>query len=270
LQVGLVAGDLKFADTESARQDLSRFAARTGARATGPVDCDGDGRIDLATGSPLVCPATSSAGVGNAVLSLLAGLPDPGRLDVQASGPAVTAASVSSPIDLHTPTTRTVRVEVVCRSEGHTKNVVTATTTGGGTSSAQLDVTCDAPAPKAAPALLAPIALLPALPPAPVPVPPGQPALNPQAQLQVQAQPQPQLQIGLQEEEQLAPVIVLADGRNALEEGVRIEPLSRRRQDVPTPAYLAALAGLTAAATVVAVRRTQRIEVPVPVRRSPR
>jgi hypothetical protein len=270
LQVGLVAGDLKFADTESARQDLSLFAARTGARATGPVDCDGDGRVDLATGTPLVCPATSSAGVGNAVLSLLAGLPDPGRLDVTASGPTVTAASVSSPIDLHTPTTRTVRVEVVCHNEGRSQDVVTARTAGGGTATALLDVTCDAPGPRAAPALLAPLALLPALPPAPVPVVPGQPALNPQAQLQVQAQPQPQIQVGVQEDEQVSPVFAVAGDTHALEEGVRVEAMSRRRDDVPTPAYLLSLAALTAVATSVAVRRSRHVGVPVAVQRNNR
>jgi hypothetical protein len=270
LQVGLVAGDPKFADTESARQDLARFAAGTGARATSPVDCDGNGRVDLAAGAPLVCPATSAAGVGNAVLSLLAGLPDPGRMDVQATGPTVTAASISSTIDLHTPTTRTVRVQVVCRSEGRSRDLVTARTAGGGSATAQVDVTCEpSPALKAAPALLAPIALLPALPPAPVPVPPGQPALNPQPQLQVQAQPQPQVQIGLQEDEQLSPVLAVAGDTHALDEGVRIQPMSRR-DDVPPPAYLAALTALTAAATVVAVRRREPVDVPVTIRRQPR
>jgi hypothetical protein len=268
LQVGLVAGDLKFADTESARQDLARFAAGTGARAHGPVDCDGDGHIDLVTGAPLVCPATSSTGVGNAVLNLLAGLPDPGQLQVQAAGPTVTTAAITSAIDLHTPTARTVRVNVLCRREGRSLDVVTAQVSGGASATAQLDVSCEpAPAPRAAPALLAPLALLPALPPAPVPVTPAQPALNPQAQLQVQAQPQPQLQVGLQEEEQVSPVLAIAGDARPLEEGVRIEALSRRRQDVPTPAYLTGLAALTAVATTVAVRRQQPVPVHERVRR---
>jgi hypothetical protein len=99
-----------------------------------------------------------------------------------------------------------------------------------------------------------------------VPVTPGQPALNPQAQLQVQAQAQPQVQLGLQEDEQLAPVAVLAREDPVQAESLRIEPLSRR-DDVPPPAYLLGLVTVTAAAAVV-VRRRSHVPVPVQVRRS--
>jgi hypothetical protein len=158
-------------------------------------------------------------------------------------------------------------VQVSCHREGRSSDLVTARTTGGGAATSVLDVICEPLAPaRAAPAIVAPLALLPALPPAPVPVTPGQPALNPQAQLQVQAQAQPQVQLGLQEDEQLAPVAVLAREDPVQAESLRIEPLSRR-DDVPPPAYLLGLVTVTAAAAVV-VRRRSHVPVPVQVRRS--
>jgi hypothetical protein len=99
---------------------------------------------------------------------------------------------------------------------------------------------------------------------------PGQPALNPQAQPQVQAQPQPQMQVGVQEDEQVSPVLAVAGDTQALEEGVRVEAMSRRREDVPTPAYLLSIAALTAVATTVAVRRSRHLDVPIAVQRSNR
>ena len=256
LQIGLVAGEPRFADTEAAREDLSRFAARTGALATAGVDCDADGAVDLRPGAPLVCPATSSGGVGDAVLSLLAGLPDPGRLVLTTSGPTVTAARTASRIDLHTRTARTVRVAVRCEQVGRTTDVVTAAADGGATARALLDVSCDpAPVPvKPLPAVLAPLAVVPALPPAPAALVPAQPALNPQAQLQTQPQVQGQLQFGVQEDEELAVAVQLAGELPPAEEAVRIEAMSRR-DDTPPPAYLLALATVTAGASVVALRR---------------
>jgi hypothetical protein len=84
------------------------------------------------------------------------------------------------------------------------------------------------------------------------------PVLNPapgvQPQVQVQAQLQPQVQTGAQEQERTAAELAwaLAD-QAAQEQGVTIEPMSRR--DEPPVAFLAALALVTAGAGVVAVRR---------------
>jgi hypothetical protein len=194
-------------------------------------------------------------------------LPDRGHLEVTTAGPTVVAARTTGVVDLATETSRVVRVAVTCPHEGTSTDVVSAST-GGAVARATLDVSCDPPAiRRALPAVLAPLAVLPALPPAPVPAAPAQPALNPQAQVQVQAQAQAQLQMGLQEDEQVAPVLALADdAAPAQAEGIRLEPMSRHR-DEPSPAYLTGVLAVATAGAALAVRRQRADPIPAAVRK---
>ena len=105
------------------------------------------------------------------------------------------------------------------------------------------------------PALAAAVPLVGLLPP-PVPVPPPAPpaqAVQPQVQTQPQAQAQAQAQTGAQEQERAATELALALQSSAQEEGTTVQAMSARA--VPDVVRISLLAGLTAAAGALAVRR---------------
>ncbi|MDT7570340.1 MAG: Integrin beta chain domain [Actinomycetota bacterium] len=256
--------------------DLREFAALTRTTApAGGVDCDGDGAADLTAGSPFVCG--SSARLADPLRRRLAQVSVRRAVQLVASSTGAmsevtprTVPNVDVTRDLALPVTATYSCKG--RDPGTYPTALAATLTGGPVveqlGRVQAAVTC---LPRLPLPLLGPVALLPALPPpgAPAPVPP---VLNPlpaaQVQTQVQAQIQPQLMA--QQQERTAANLALALNLPEADapETVTVLPMSRRK-DVPTPAYLGALAALTAGATVVAVRRREPVQVPVTVRRSP-
>lgn len=94
------------------RPHLSDVARATGALAANDVDCDGDGRVDLPAGQPLVCPLTGTTrdllavdpvtpGLGRAVAELIAALPLPATLRFEAvAGRTDWVTGVPDPIPL--------------------------------------------------------------------------------------------------------------------------------------------------------------------------
>jgi hypothetical protein len=255
--------------------DLREFAALTRTLApAGGVDCDGDGEPELASGSPFVC--RSSAGLGEPLRRLLDQVSVRRSIEVVAhTAGAVTRVSPGgvTPVDVTRDLVLPVTVTFSCkgRDSGAHDTMLDAVLTGGPVveqvGRARAVVTC---LPKLPAYALGPAAaLVPPLPPpggAPVP-----PVINPlpAAQVQTQVQAQVQTQLMAQEQERTAAAVALAlnSGEQQAADEVIVMPMTRRERDVPAPAYLAALTSLTAAATVVAVRRRQPTDVPVLVRR---
>ncbi|HVF06325.1 MAG TPA: vWA domain-containing protein [Frankiaceae bacterium] len=60
------------ANDDTVRSDMAEFAEGTGAVAARDADCDGDGRIDLRRGDPLVCDVNSSGGYAGFADALVA------------------------------------------------------------------------------------------------------------------------------------------------------------------------------------------------------
>lgn len=191
------------------RASLEHLSRRTGALATGPVDCDADGTVDLRLGDPLVCTVSDdSATVGNsieaegaasmadAMIGVLRSVRDEGtvRLHATSRSGVVTAGTpgpkvvdVTEPHRVHHP------VRVSCPADaGGERDVVTLTArlNGAAIATAPLRVACG-PDPEPAP-VLPPRAAPPALGGSPVPQGHGPaavvgPVLPPPAPLPVQA-----------------------------------------------------------------------------------
>ncbi|MCS6806799.1 MAG: choice-of-anchor D domain-containing protein, partial [Blastocatellia bacterium] len=63
---------------------LRRIAEATNTRAKGPIDCDGNGTIDIPTGAPIVCPPSGNVALKDVILRAVRGfdLPVPLTLEV--------------------------------------------------------------------------------------------------------------------------------------------------------------------------------------------
>jgi hypothetical protein len=257
--------------------DLRAFADLTRTTApTGGVDCDGDGDAELVAGAPFVCG--SSARLADPLRRLLAQVSVRRAVQLVPGGigalSAVTPRSVPN-VDVTRDLTLPITATYSCRGRdpGTYPSALAATVTGGPSverlGEVRAAITC---LPRLPLPLVGPAAVLPALPPpgGPAPVPP---VVNPlpatQVQTQVQMQVQPQLMA--QEQERTAANLALALNlpETETEEGVTVLPMSRR-DDAPTPAYLLALTAVSAAGTVVAVRRRQPVHVPVTAGRESR
>jgi hypothetical protein len=254
--------------------NLRTFAQLTGTVApTGGVDCDGDGSADLAGGEPLVC--RSAAHLAEPLRRLLGQVAVVRDVRLTTTGQVVTAARVATGrVDVTRDLATTVSVTYSCkgRDPGTYPASLTASLSGEPVELlGRVDAAITCLARPLAPIIAPPaVAVVPPLPPPGVPLAPVPPAVNPapgtQPQVQVQTQVQPQIQMGTQEEEQVALALALSDIAAAQEEQARIEPMSRREPEGPPPAYLAALAAVTGAAGVVAVRRRAAVQVTVDCR----
>lgn len=133
---GTVSVENNPADDTAAAAQLGQLVAGSGAYApAGGVDCDGDGRTDVAPGAPLVCPVArrgDAGGVGPALVALARAVADTGavRLDVAAPAgfTATSRAAVAGPLDLTVAHTVDLPVDLGCtaRAAG-TNGTVTLT-----------------------------------------------------------------------------------------------------------------------------------------------
>ncbi len=178
---------------------LTSLARGSGAFAPAEgVDCDGDGRVDLTAGSPLVCPvgallaapAQTGAGLARAITALLDSLPQPQQLQLRAHTARVhVRMPTARRVDLHLhrlamPVTTTV----TCPREAAQEEVgLTALLGSSIAATGTLQVRCVSAAPRLARAgPLAPVAvglappLVAGLPPG-VAVPPPPPVVPGQA-----------------------------------------------------------------------------------------
>ena len=134
-------------------------ALAVGSGAVAPqegVDCDGDGRVDLLAGEPLVCPVGSAvepaavgAGLARAVDNLLAALPQPQTVAVTAQSATLRVSVAPLPVsDTHLRgVSLPVRVTVRCPSEFVTEHVILQAVFGGlRVARATAEISCVAPA----------------------------------------------------------------------------------------------------------------------------
>lgn len=175
------SGGTVFADADVV-DDMRTVSQATGSLAgERGADCDGDGRVDLAPGEPLVCPLDRDAdagGVASVVTGLVAALERRGDVSLAEAGDSGFVRTVTPPVhggvDLRAEQRLRFEVTVRCdlRDAG-TRGPVSLDLLVGDEAVAQsaFEVSCaelpaTVPAPPQTPALLAP------LPPIPVPPPP--------------------------------------------------------------------------------------------------
>lgn len=247
-------------------QDLSRLSRDTGAVApAGGLDCDGDGRTDLAQGAPLVC--TGSTRFTAAVLSAVRALPDVQPLSAVVAKNDLRAQLVGLPrqVDVLRNNVLTASLAVTCPAGGPAGERDVAVRTmlrGDQLARGTVRVRClpaaavpPAPGrqPPEAPPLAGPAPGLPTLvvvpaQPAPPPAPAqGQPVVNGQVL---------QVPVGVtQEQEQVE--VALAEQEVAPTEG--LAPRSARRDEQGALGVLAlGMVGASGAAVALG-RRTQAV-----------
>lgn len=207
--VGFGVGATSSGGSPNALADLRRVARGTGTVAPTAIDCDGDGRSDLARGAPLVCPVPAGDGAAlvPAVVSLLEGIHDtaPVRL-VATDGADVASVSPGLYPDVDMKRHNDLSFDVVYRCpptpvRSHTRVQLNAIVRDATVASARADLVC---APRRSvrrvtprPALRSPAPIAALVPPPPPPPPPGTGSANapvPQAQPQPQSNPNPNTQ----------------------------------------------------------------------------
>jgi hypothetical protein len=258
-------------DAAAARADITAVVAgtKTLAPANG-VDCDGDGKADLAPNAPLVCEAYNEApNIAPAIIGLLLGVRDNGSLAVvpydndrvvrSIKGPA--SGTFNLKVESHLPVT----VRLTCRPDqagkdlrlplvGKKRNVAVVADT--------LTVACRAPVIKV------PVPPVPPRPPAPEPDPPVPPrppepppgAVQPPS---VVNQPPPNVNpnagFSSQEEEQFQVATVSQDAQeDDGAEDVELAMSAYRRDDDAAALLLLGAATMVSAASGVAVARRRR------------
>jgi hypothetical protein len=257
----------------SSRPALTRLASRTGALApAGGVDCNGDGKVDVLTGGPLVCTvgsestssvtgtstSVSASSLAAAVISLAANIPDVQPLVLQIRPGSAYGVVTSSPraVNLHADNELAYTVEVHCpaHSAGVHRLRVDAATPTRSVAAAEIDLACvppDAVPGIATTAPLAGVAIAPApAPPATNPIPNANPNPNPNVNPAINTNVNPAVADQEQQQGQLA--FAEADGIG------RSNELAMSR--LPTSrdaAFVAAGALLLGGASVAAVRRTR-------------
>ncbi|MFN2626036.1 MAG: hypothetical protein ABR520_08140 [Mycobacteriales bacterium] len=232
------------------RPDLVRLAGGSGALAPASgVDCNGDGRQDVAPAAPMVCPLRGTGSrveLADAIVSLVRAIRDHADVTVRADGdPNVvlgSAPAVFPHLDVKAHNVRSFRVGYTCPQSyaGHTTTAtLRATVRGEDVASATAHVVCGprraaiagpAAAPPAA-ALTRPVAAAVAPPPPPAPLPQA----NSQANAQLNAQPQPQPNVGLAAQPQPQPQAAVAKAEVGREELA----FSERHDDTATGGALA-------------------------------
>lgn len=190
-------------------------------------------------------------------LSALATRPsEPFALTVTSTSP-VTTAPAQLQVDLRRGRPVELPVTYTCDEAGTFDGVLEVRLRAQVVATLMSRVVCDevpvlAPPPPAVVAAVPLVGLLPPPVPVPPPAPPAQ-AVQPQVQPQAQAQAQAQAQTGAQEQERTAAELALALQSTAQDEQLSTSAMSTR--EVPDVVRLSVLAGLTAAAGAVAVRR---------------
>lgn len=231
-------------------EDMQRVSRDTGTYATGPVDCDGNGTADVATGQPLVCflrSNNSDAGINlvPAVVGLLRAVQDavPVSLDVSKGSRVVRKVTPETHegVILQTANSLQFDVKYACdeASAGKRFPVKLRVTSD----LARLDrratttVVCTEEPNELVPItpLIPPLVALAIPPPPPPPAPITQ--LNPATQAQAQAQAQGAAAHQEQEEPQLATVTAF-DAFEAEEETQFAMTSYRDRRELPAQAYL--------------------------------
>lgn len=265
--IGLAASTLAIPPLRTTAEDTKTFAPENG------VDCNMDGKVDLAEGEPLVCTIAGgvsvnigtdpgspivdtggSAGIAPAIVSLLRGIHDPAVLTVASSTPDVAKVlgKASVPVDLKMPHAVPYRVRLSCPAARYGSTVDARLAGSAGDrelAAAAVSVRCLAPERPEPEAFLdkvpRPLAAAAAAPPAP----PVQPVNNLQPNMNPQPNPNAQLQAGMaqQEQEQIHLALVTGD-LGPQEDG----ELAMVRRDLPAP-VLPAVAAMTAAAAAWAV-----------------
>lgn len=245
---------LGLAAAPEGRVDLRAMAAMTGTLAPpGGVDCDSDGRTDVAAGAPLVC---ESARALDRVLDRLAGART-GGTHVHFGTPrtslvvrSVTPHEWDVPVATRPSRLRGV-VVVSCAgvAPGRYATEITARAHGGTQARAWLIVECSSGDPPIGPrrpqaGIVAPVPVPPLAPPAPPPAP-----ANPNPQPQPQSQIQPQAGMANDDAQQAQGAV--ARQNSGSDEELAMSALPRSRPE-PAPTLLA---GAMLAASLATVRR---------------
>lgn len=244
LQIGIDAGD---------GQDLRPMADATGARAPeGGVDCDGDGRLDVQVGEPLVCeleppPVVSFGETPNelelapAIVEMVKAVRDVSQVRYRAQGDprivARLAPKQSRPIDLKADNVERFAVRFRCRHLAGIERVrLSAHVRDNVIAQARTHVTCDPP--PSVPVISAPAAA------AAAPTTPHAP--QPQAQNQAQGQANAALQHNVaavpQQQSQLQ--VALQQANDDAEFAMQARRRSAPHPTVPAAAAIAVAAGV--------------------------
>ena len=245
-------------DNPQRAADLLELARTTGALQPAGSTC-----------APAIDPTPGGAGVCRSAadlvptLSALATRPaEPFSLDVvEVPDTALLEAPDRLPVDLRRAEPVELPVTYSCDAEGTFDAALEVRAGAATVARLTSSVVClPVPAPTRPEALVAAVPLVGLLPPAPLPppAPPAQ-AVQPQVQTQPQAQAQTQVQSGTQDQEQAAMQLALALQSGVQDEGVTTQAMSAR--EAPDVVRLSLLAGLTAAAGWVAVRRREAVAV---------
>ncbi len=272
LESGVLAVGIAAADGDGS-PDLADFARRTRTLAPpGGTDCDGDGRVDLSRGAPLVC--ADAAHLAPTLQALLAEVALPRAVRVTPAGPVLSRVTPTAVPGVDV--TRDLRAQVVATfscvglAAGVYDATLALTLTGGGRDeplgTAAAAVTClavpvvpPAPAAAAPPGPNAPAAPAPGAAPPPALAAPA-PAVQPQANPQVQTNPQ--LQAGTQDQEQEQLELALS----LLGSGLQDQDVPTvATRDVPAAMFVAGLGalGLAGAGTAMSLQARRRTHLAV-------
>lgn len=257
------------------KSDMERLGIATGTLATnGGSDCDGDGKVDVLEGDPLVCvledPGRDAVALGPAMTGLLASIEDRAAIGIE----VVTDPLVLAPggllehrdIDVKKPSRLGFDTTFVCdepRYGTSTPVTVNAVSRGRILATTQLVVRCAPPRKPEVPApvtLIAPVAAaaVPPPPPPPAPViqvqPQPQPNPNPGPQLNPQVNPAPNLGVVGQEQEQVEVALAKVDISEDAE--LAMSAVSDEDTTVQVAAGLVAI-GLTAGAAYGLAQRSR-------------
>lgn len=252
-------------------EDMQRVSRDTGTHATGPVDCDGDGSVDLGTGDPLVCHLRSSqsdAGINlvPAVVGLLRAIQDavPVSLNVDKGKAVVRKVTPETHEGVILQTANDLQFDVKYGCDESTAGKRFKVELRAASSAARLDrrttttiVCTDEPKNPLIPtqSFIPPLLALAVPPPPPPPAPITQ--INPATQAQAQAQAQGAAAHQEQKEPQLATVTAY-DAFETEEETSFAMSSYKDRREVPASAYLgmgAVAVGMMMSATYALRRR---------------
>ena len=267
------------------KSSLAEIAFDSGAVAPEPgIDCNGDGRIDLPEGEPLVCDFVPGAGsnvpvptpidpilgpnptknMSSAIIAMLRGVQDPSTVSVRSSAPDVARVLTRpSVLDMKTPNAVPVKVRYTCAAANYGKTIpvrLPAFASGRQLAEASAEVRCGAKAPPEeilVPPAVPRVVAVAAAPPPPPPPAPGT-HVNPNPNPNANPQTNLNLQTGVAAEEQQVPQLALVwDELNAGE----AEELAMSRRDDPVPAVSVLCAGVLMAGAAYGLAYRRRTQV---------
>lgn len=203
LNIGVVVPGGREIDDSITRIDLGKMARTSGALA-GPlgIDCDADGRADVAQGHPAVCALGSGKGIASMLEDVALGQLGPATLTMSARDAGKKASVLTSfSLQLADGAQRTAQLQISCPHAGSREIELTADATvihglAPLPVSRTITVSCLTPASEGKP-IVAPVvgaAAAPAL--------GAQPPAQPATQTQLQQQAQPSFTSAVNEEQQ--------------------------------------------------------------------